>query len=77
MGRKKMSMEAGMRRTDSRGRVILPEDFADQTVVIDRVTPNELRVRKKRTLAQLVAGMTPENLHGEWETGPAVGQELL
>ena len=27
------------------------------------------------TLESLVAGVTPENLHGEFDTGPAVGQE--
>ena len=25
----------------------------------------------------LVARITPENLHGEWDTGPAVGKEAL
>jgi antitoxin MazE len=31
----------------------------------------------KPTLAELLEGITPENLHGEWETGPAVGGEML
>jgi antitoxin component of MazEF toxin-antitoxin module len=65
------------RKADRRARIVLPEDFANETVVIERVGANELRLRKKRTLAQLVAGITPENLHGEWETGPAVGGEAL
>jgi antitoxin component of MazEF toxin-antitoxin module len=39
------------------------------------VGANELRLRKKKTLAQMVAGITPENIHGEWETGPDVGKE--
>ncbi len=29
------------------------------------------------TLAELLAGITPENLHGEWAAGPPVGAELL
>jgi antitoxin MazE len=29
------------------------------------------------TLAELLAGITPENLHEEWAAGPPVGAELL
>jgi hypothetical protein len=32
---------------------------------------------RKRTLEELLRGVTPENLHGEWDTGPAVGREVL
>jgi hypothetical protein len=32
---------------------------------------------RKRTLEELLRSITPENLHGEWDTGPAVGRELL
>ncbi len=28
------------------------------------------------TLEQLLDGITEENLHGEWQTGPAVGNEV-
>lgn len=28
------------------------------------------------TLDELLAGITDENLHGEWNTGPAVGREV-
>ena len=28
------------------------------------------------TLDELLRGVTDENLHGEWDTGPAVGREL-
>lgn len=65
------------RKADRRARIVLPDDFANETVVVERVGPNELRLRKKQTLAQLVAGITTENLHGEWETGPAVGGEVV
>jgi antitoxin component of MazEF toxin-antitoxin module len=66
-----------IRKADQRARILLPKDFANQTVVVERVGPNELRLRKKKTLAQLVAGITPENLHGEWDTGPPVGREVV
>jgi antitoxin component of MazEF toxin-antitoxin module len=55
---------------------MLPDDFANETVVIERINANELRLRKKKTLAQLVAAITPENLHGEWDTGPDLGKEV-
>jgi antitoxin component of MazEF toxin-antitoxin module len=29
------------------------------------------------TLAELLAGITPENLHGEWAPGPPAGAEIL
>ena len=29
------------------------------------------------SLADLLAGITPENLHGEWAAGPPAGVELL
>jgi antitoxin component of MazEF toxin-antitoxin module len=70
-------MVIGTRKADRRARIVLPDDFANETVVIERVGTNELRLRKKKTLAQLVAGITPENIHGEWDTGPAVGREVL
>jgi antitoxin component of MazEF toxin-antitoxin module len=70
-------MVIGTRKADRRARIVLPDDFANETVVIERVGTNELRLRKKKTLAQLVAGITPENIHGEWDTGPAVGREVV
>ena len=69
-------MVEATRKADRHARLMLPEDFANETVVIERVGPHELRLRKKKTLAQLVAGITPENLHGEWDTGPEVGKEV-
>ena len=64
------------RKADQRARLVLPDDFANETVVIERISSTELRLRKKKTLGQLVAGITPENLHGEWDTGPDVGKEV-
>lgn len=68
-------MAEATRLADRRARVILPKDFANETVVIERLGPNELRLRKKKKLAKLVAGITPINVHGEWDTGPDVGNE--
>jgi antitoxin component of MazEF toxin-antitoxin module len=70
-------MVEATRKADQRARIVLPEDFANVTVVIERVGPNELRLRKKKRLAELVAGITPENLHGEWGTGSDVGNETV
>ncbi len=70
-------MVIATRKADGRARIVLPDDFANNTVVIERIGPNELRLRKKKTLAQLVAGITAENLHGEWDTGPPAGKEML
>jgi antitoxin MazE len=32
--------------------------------------------RKRETLEELLRRVTPENLHGEWDTGPAMGGEV-
>ncbi len=32
--------------------------------------------RPRYTLEELVAQITPENRHGEWDTGPPVGKEV-
>lgn len=70
-------MVVATRKADARARLILPEDFANQLIVVERVSDNELRLRKKKNLAELVAAITPENLHGEWDTGRPVGREVV
>jgi len=70
-------MVIGTRKADRRGRIVLPNDFANQYVIIERIGLNELRLRRKRTLAELVAGITPENLHSEWDTGLDAGKEAV
>jgi antitoxin MazE len=35
----------------------------------------QLTARPPLTLDELLRGVTDENLHGEWDTGPAVGKE--
>jgi antitoxin component of MazEF toxin-antitoxin module len=71
------------RKTDPKGRLTLPRDFADCLVTVERVG-DELRVRKARqkvgrrfSFKQLMAGVTAENIHAEVDTGPAVGGEAL
>lgn len=70
-------MVIATRKADNRARIVLPEDFANQTVIIERLGNNELRLRKKPTLAQMLAAITPENIHAEVDFGPAVGKESL
>jgi antitoxin component of MazEF toxin-antitoxin module len=71
------------RRADERGRVTLGGDFANQTVIVEQVGEGELRIRKvnrrvrRFTLAQLLADVTPDKLHPETDTGPAVGKEII
>jgi antitoxin component of MazEF toxin-antitoxin module len=74
-------MKVQTRKADAKGRVTLFPDFAGELVVVERVSDDEVRVRKakpvsrKYTLAQLIAGVTPENIHAEVDTGPSVGGE--
>jgi antitoxin MazE len=65
--------------------VIVPESLADQAGLRPGV-PAELewgdgrlvvRAGSPATLAELLAGITPENLHEEWAAGPPDGAELL
>lgn len=39
-------------------------------LVVQALTPEPL------TLDELLRGVTDQNLHGEWDTGPAVGREI-
>jgi hypothetical protein len=71
------------RKTDSKGRLTLPADFASCLVTVERIG-NELRVRKVRKLAsglysfkRLMAGVSKDNIHEEIDTGGSIGNELL
>lgn len=50
--------------------VAVEMSLADGVLVISRITPPQY------TLEGLLEGVTDENLHGEVETGPAVGDEV-
>ena len=66
--------------------VRIPETFASQVGLTDNglveievvegrlVIRTPIRVIPK--LEELLRGITPENCHGEWETGPTVGDEV-
>ena len=77
-----MSKKVLTRKTDEKGRVTLTKDFANCKVTVE-FHGEEVRIRKakqsrprKYSLKQLMAGVTPENLHPEFQTGPAVGREV-
>ena len=76
-------MSVLMRKTDQKGRLTLPSDFAGCLVTVERVG-DELRVRKAKQVVarrysfkQLMAGVTKENIHAEIDFGPPVGKEAL
>jgi antitoxin MazE len=65
--------------------VVVPEPLAARAGLREGA-PAELELTDGRlvvragglaTLAELLAGITPENLHPEWADGPPVGAELL
>lgn len=71
------------RKTDQKGRLQLPGDFAGCLVAVERMG-DELRIRKVRqatirrySFKQLMARVTAKNIHAEIQTGPAVGGEAL
>ena len=76
-------MKSLTRKTDRKGRLTLPSDFASCLVTVER-TGDELRVRKARKVVtrrysfkQLMSKVTKKNLHAEVKTGPARGREAL
>jgi antitoxin MazE len=55
------------------GSAVLIAEEGDAIVIRPaEITP---RSAPSKNLETLLEGITPENLHGEWQTGPAVGQE--
>ncbi len=65
--------------------VVVPESLAAQAGLLDgesadvELDGGRLVVRpgSSETLAELLAGVTPENLHAEWASGPPAGEEFL
>ena len=65
--------------------VVVPELLAAQAGLIHggpadlELAAGRLVVRPAgpRTLAEMLAAVTPENLHGEWAPGPPAGAEIL
>ncbi len=71
------------RKTDRKGRVRLPSDFANCLVTLER-DGDVLTIRKARgvvvrrySFKRLMAGVTKDNLHAAVGTGPPVGGEVL
>ena len=54
----------------------LAEDIPVELSLVDGKVVVSPVVGDQPTLAELLGGIRPSNLHGEWETGPAVGREL-
>jgi hypothetical protein len=76
-------MKTLTRKTDSKARLTLPNDFASCLVTVER-QGDELRVRKAQKVVarrysfkQLMQRVTKQNIHAEVKTGPAVGREAL
>jgi antitoxin MazE len=65
--------------------VVVPSPLAAQAGLRDggpveiELTGNRLVIRPTgpATLAELLSGLTPDNLHEEWAAGPPTGIELL
>ena len=53
----------------------LAEDTPVELSLVDGKLVIQLLIPPQPTLDELLAGATDENLHGEWDTGPAVGRE--
>jgi hypothetical protein len=72
-----------LRRVDAKSRVVLPEGFAGQTVIVDEVNDCEVRIRiakaprPRPSLRILLSGVTKNNLHGEIGFGLPRGTEVL
>jgi antitoxin MazE len=47
----------------------------DLSIVRGKIVVNPLTAESPK-LDELLQGITPDNLHGEWQSGPAVGKEI-
>jgi antitoxin component of MazEF toxin-antitoxin module len=76
-------MDVLTRRIDKKGRLTLPSDYAGCLVTVERqgdslvVRKAKERPRRKYRLRDLLARITPENIHPETDWGKAVGKEVL
>ena len=62
---KSFAAEAGLRENAP-----VELSLVEGKVVVQSVSPEPL------TLDELLRGVTDDNLHEEWDTGPAVGREI-
>ena len=78
-------MRARVEKYDGSLAILVPEPLAAQAGLREgdqaevELCGGRLVVRTggPATLAELLAGVTPDNLHGEWADGPPAGAELL
>jgi antitoxin component of MazEF toxin-antitoxin module len=71
------------RKADKNGRVLLFPDFAGQELILERVGEDEVRLkraksarkRRKYTLSELLAQVTPESIYPEVDFGRPQGKE--
>jgi antitoxin MazE len=54
----------------------LREDSPVELMLVDGKLIIQALAEEPLTLEELLRGVTDENLHGEWDTGPAVGKEV-
>lgn len=54
----------------------LGEDSPVELSLVDGKLVIQLLIEEPINLDQLLRGVTDQNLHGEWDTGPAVGREV-
>jgi hypothetical protein len=77
-----MAVSKRTRKTDAKGRVVLPADFANVLVTVDRVSDDEIRIRKAKvavkriSLRELLAGIPDKANEKEVDWGPPVGEEV-
>ncbi|QEH38050.1 hypothetical protein OJF2_66460 [Aquisphaera giovannonii] len=45
-------MDTETRTTDAKARVVLPKSFANATVIVERVSETEVRIRRARVVAE-------------------------
>lgn len=62
---KSFALEAGLR-----------EDAPVELSLVQGKLVIQAQPEEPLTLDELLRGVTDENLHGEWDTGPAVGKEV-
>lgn len=71
------------RKADSKGRVTLYPDFGNRLLIMERISDDEVRIRKAKaghkrpSLRQLLKGINENNIHPEVDFGPPVGKEAL
>jgi antitoxin MazE len=54
----------------------LGQDVAVELSLVDGRLVIEPLPEERLTLGDLLRGVTDDNIHGEWDTGPAVGKEI-